>query len=120
METLQQIAEVLRNAAYSDNRLEDRRLPRIDWSIRVIHPKTDRGNLMFSCGIWTTDLPNGGKDKQWRSIAFCYEVGLKISDFKQWNDVGEIIPKEKITTVEQLRTAIISLFCIEQLYMPKG
>ena len=116
MEELQQIAELLRNAAYSDDRLGNDKMPKIDWSIRVTIPRTDRGNLYFSCGIWNNKGPS---EPKFASMSFVYEVNIGMKDLQKWNEHGSIYFPPGKFTLERLKTEILMLFSIEKLYEPK-
>ena len=56
--TLQEVAELLRNAVYSDEQTNE-----IVWSLRVLHPKTNEGVVGFSGGIWHRADPRNKKTK---------------------------------------------------------
>ena len=68
--TLQEVAELLRNAVYSDEQTNE-----IVWSLRVLHPKTNEGVVGFSGGIWHRADPRNKKNKGRRntSISFAFE-----------------------------------------------
>lgn len=126
MITLQELAEFLRNVAYSDNRVvkayENRDNPnfpsKLEWSLRVVHPRTDKGGVGFSGGIWTDGLPRGGKDERWLSMSFSFEEGVGIYHFKRWNNIGEIYSTEK-PSFEEFKDIVIKHFNVKKLYDSK-
>lgn len=78
--TLQQLAEYMRNLAYDDFSRK------IRWSLGVIHPKTNDGDVGFSGGIWNDPQ----EATTYMSISFCFSETRGIYNFKSWVNKSEI------------------------------
>lgn len=78
--TLQQLAEHMRNLAYDDFSRK------IRWSLGVIHPKTNDGDVGFSGGIWNDPQ----EATTYMSISFCFSETRGIYNFKSWVNKSEI------------------------------
>ena len=115
--TLQEVAELLRNAAYSDDQSNE-----IVWSLRVLHPKTNEGVVGFNGAIWHRADPRNKKNKGRRniSISFAFEEKNGITHFHLWRDNCEIVGHLFGTspTLEQLKEMIIREFGIVEMYDP--
>ena len=106
--TLQELAEYMRDAAYSDDQSHH-----IRWSLSVIHPKTNDGDVGFSGGLWTDNM----KTKVYKSVSFSFSDSRGITDFHTWIDHDEIRhPFGGAPSFEDFKETIIKLFAIEQLY----
>lgn len=78
--SLQTLAEFIRDLVYDDFSRNLR------WSLSVIHPKTDDGDVGFSGGIWT----DYQKAKNQMSISFGFSDTKGIYNFKAWINSSEI------------------------------
>lgn len=109
--TLQELAEFLRNAAYADNQSHG-----IDWSLYVIHPRTNNGDLGFGGGLWTHNRCK--IDNRHISLSFSYSETKGIYRVQRWKDKCEIFTEDKTMPFESFKEIVISLFGIERLYDP--
>lgn len=108
---LQEVAEFLRNAAYADNRKHG-----IDWSMRVLHPKTDWGVTNFSCGIYHSFMHRENL-KNNVSISFTYDESKGFYHFGLWIDRVKIeMPFGETPTFEELKDTVINKFNLKKLY----
>lgn len=78
--SLQTLAEFIRDLVYDDFS------GNLRWSLSVIHPKTDDGDVGFSGGIWT----DYQKAKNQMSISFGFSDTKGIYNFKAWINSSEI------------------------------
>lgn len=118
--TLQELAEFLRNAAYADDQSHG-----IDWSLNVIHPRTNDGDVGFSGGLWTRDgVWNSDhtykKAQIYISLSYSYSETRGIYGVKRWKDRCEIFTEDKTMPFEKFKEIVISLFGIERLYDPES
>lgn len=129
---LQEFAEFLRDVAYADN-LEHG----IDWSLRIVHPKTDWGAVGFSGGIWhkpldwipaelRKEIRNRRKGRPRITISFSFDETKGIYNFivyEESND-GKLDSKETLfngsPTLEEFKKTVIEKFGIKKLYRDKG
>jgi hypothetical protein len=115
--TLQELAEFLRDAAYSDNMSHE-----IDWSLRVLHPRDNDGSVGFSGGLWTRRNTQKAKSRlKDVSISFSYSETQGITQFQLWRDHMEIrgFPFGEHPSFEAFRGRVIAEFGIEELYDAK-
>lgn len=115
--TLQELAEFLRDAAYSDDMIHE-----IDWSLRVLHPKNNDGVVGFSGGIWHRyNAQRKENIKANISISFSFDEINGITGFQLWRNRCEVrgLPFGKTPTLEQFKDQIISEFKIDELYKSK-
>lgn len=101
---LQELAELMRDIAYSDNLKH-----LIHWSLSVIHPRTNDGDLGYAGGIWDRSCNV--------SISFGFSETNGIYNFQMWVDKSEIrFDFGEKPSYEQLKETCIKHFGIEQLY----
>lgn len=104
---LQELAEFMRNAAYSDNQKH-----KMDWSLRVIHPRTNDGDVGFAGGLWSLS----GSEVE-KSIHLSYSETKGIYNFKLWEDGKEIrYPYGDKPDFDEFKSTVIAIFGIEKLY----
>lgn len=129
--TLQEFAEFLRNAAYADN-LEHG----IEWSLNVIHPRTDWGAVGFTGGIWHKPLnwifvQKDKAEKRRRgkpsiTINFSFDETKGIYNFVIFEDDNEVKscskyqPFNGAPTFDEFKKIVIEKFGITNLYRVKG
>jgi len=102
---LQELAETLRNAAYSDGQSH-----KLDWSLNVIHPKTNDGDVGFSGGIWKNDK------KEYKSLHLSFSETLGIHDVHIYTEKSEIYPQIKKINNDALKSLIKKHFGINEFY----
>ena len=108
---LQEVAEFLRNAAYADNQKHG-----IEWSMRVLHPRTDWGVTNFVCGIWHSLLSRKELNAD-VSIRFSYDESKGFYHFGLWVDGAKIeMPFGDTPTFDELKDTIIKKFNLKKLY----
>jgi hypothetical protein len=108
---LQEVAEFLRNAAYADNQKHG-----IEWSIRVLHPRTDWGVTNFACGIWHSRLNRKDLNTD-VSISFSYDESKGFYHFGLWVDGAKTeMPFGDTPTFDELKDTIIKKFNLKKLY----
>jgi len=117
MPTLQELSELLRNAAYSDDMKHE-----IDWRLAVIHPRNNDGVVGFSGGIWhkhNAKLKENIKANISMSISFDELNG--ITDFQMWRNGCEVqgFPFGRKPSFHEFKERIIQEFKIDELYEPK-
>lgn len=110
--TVQELAEALRNIAYSDNQKHC-----LSWSLYVIHPKTNDGDVGYSGGVFHN--PNF-KGKDYSNFSFSYSESRGIYQFHLWRNRNEVIPDcvgngGKIS-LEHLVELAVKEYGIEELY----
>lgn len=104
---LQSLAEFMRNVAYSDNMKH-----KINWSLSIIHPKTNDGDIGFSGGLWKR-----GEEDEFKSVSFGYSETKGIYNFKYWIGKNEICSSFGQTpNFEQFKKTVIRLFGVEKLF----
>ena len=105
---LQEFAELLRDIAYSDNQSHG-----IDWSLSVIHPRTNDGDVGYSGGLWHRNLQRYFGV----SISFSFSETRGIHNFKMWRNGSQIrFGFGEKPTYEQFKDICIKEFGIERLY----
>ena len=105
---LQELAELMRDVAYSDNQSHG-----ISWSLRVLHPKTNEGDVGFSGGIWN----NFNKSRIPVSISFSYSESKGIYGFKSWRNMAEVRHSfEETPSFDEFKELLIKEFAVEELY----
>ncbi|MDR0287538.1 MAG: hypothetical protein LBI03_07545 [Clostridiales bacterium] len=114
--TVQEMATLLRDIAYADNLSHHLR-----WSLSVIHPKTNEGDVGYSGGIWHERNPkNNMKNSKNISVSFSFSEIKGIHQFKFWKDSCEIrfncVRKGGKITIENFKNLMIKEFEIEELY----
>lgn len=105
---LQDLAVFLRDAAYGDGQTH-----KISWSLSIIHPMTNDGEIGYSGGIWTA-----GEAKHAVSIQFSYSQSAGVYNFKMWKDRNEIRHRfagDK-PAFEEFKKIVTGAFGIEELY----
>ena len=102
---LQQLAETLRNAAYSDGQSH-----KLDWSLYIVHPKTNDGDVGFSGGIWRN------VNDERRSLHLSFSETKGIHDIKIWTEAGEIFLKKRTLNDEELKKLLKKHFSIDKFY----
>jgi hypothetical protein len=108
--TAQEVAEFLRNAAYSDGQRHG-----LSWHMSIIHPRLSDGSIGFSGGIWKR---TNGTDKLKTpntSISFSFNETQGITLFELYRDKGKIQIGET-PTFEEFKKRIIKEFRIDELY----
>lgn len=116
--TLQELAELLRNAAYSDNMTHE-----IDWRLGVMFPRNNYGVVQFSGGIWHKHNAQRKENiKANISIRFSFDEINGITGFQLWRDNCEIrgLPFGETPTFEQFKERVLSEFKIDELYKSKN
>lgn len=113
MKQLQELAEFLRNAAYADNQSHY-----IDWSLCVLHPRTNDGDVGFSGGLWNHNRVK--QQKHALSLSFRYSPSKGIYSLRYWKDGCEIYnPNQGTISLDAFQALVVDLFGIEELYDPK-
>lgn len=119
--TLQEMAEFLRDAAYSDHQSHF-----IEWSCSVIHPRTKDGVVGFACGLFhksVYSLPSSQKDQYYANVKrnivvdFSFDEVNGVYNFNMWADHDPI----RFTfggkpTFDEFKQAVVDAFGIEKLY----
>jgi hypothetical protein len=116
MDKLQELAEFLRNATYSDNMMHE-----LDWSLAVLHPRNNDGVVSFNGGIWHRHNAKRKENiKENISISFSFDELNGITGFQLWRDAYEVqgFPFGEKPTFEQFKERVISEFKINELYEP--
>lgn len=113
--TLQELAEFLRDASYSDDMTHES-----DWRLAVLFPRNNKGVVEFSGGIWHRHNAQRKENiKAGISITFVFDELNGISGFRLWRKGNEIrLPFEEIPTFEQFKECVMSEIKIEELYQP--
>lgn len=114
--TLQELAEFLRNAAYSDDMSHE-----LDWRLGVLHPRNNNGVVQFSGGIWHRHNAKRKENiKTNVSISFSFDELNGITGFKMWRNGCEVqgFPFGETPTFEQFKERVILEFKIDELYEP--
>ena len=119
--TLQQVAEFLRDAAYSD-----RQSHFMEWTLRVIHPNTNDGVVGFSGGLWNKDrsmvrpCDHEKYDKRVTrivSVSFSYDEVNGITNFQLWADrVRSVFPFGSKPSFDDFKKIVVEQFGIDKLY----
>lgn len=108
---IQAVAEFMRNAAYADNQKHE-----IDWSMRVLHPRTDWGVTNFSCGIWHRVMNRKNLAVN-VSINFSYDEVKGFYHFGLWiNGAKIVMPFGDTPTFDELKDTIVDKFNLKKLY----
>lgn len=114
--TVQEMATLLRNIAYSDNQTHG-----LDWSLSVVHPKTNDGDVGFSGGIWRNH--NHRNSKKDIRLSFSFSETRGIHQFMFWRDKSEIrfdfIGKGGKIGFEKFKELVIKEYGIKELYQTK-
>ena len=109
---VQELATLMRDIAYSDDLSHH-----LHWSLNVIHPKTNEGDVGYSGGIWYSHLFEHKKDI---SVNFSFSETKGIHQFKLWRDRCEIhfncVKKDGKIGIESFKDLLIKEFGIEKLY----
>ncbi|MBU9728059.1 hypothetical protein [Diplocloster modestus] len=110
--TVQELAETLRNIAYSDNQKHN-----LCWSLSVIHPKTNDGDVGYSGGVFHNHHFKGHKDS---NFSFSYSESRGIYQFHLWREHDEVrldcVGKDGKISLEHLVKIAIDEYGIEELY----
>ena len=107
--TVQEVAEFLRNAAYADNLKHG-----IDWSMRVLHPRTDWNAVSFACGIWHKKQNELSPNV---SVSFTFDEVRGFYHFCIWIDGGKHEQSFGETpTFDELKETIIKKFGLKKLF----
>lgn len=110
--TVQELAEVLRNIAYSDNQKHH-----LSWSLNVIHPKTNDGDVGYSGGVFHNHPFKGHKNAD---FSFSYSESRGIYQFHLWRDRIEVkldcVGKDGKISLENLVEIAINEYGIEEMY----
>lgn len=110
--TVQEFATLLRDIAYSDDQSH-----RLQWSLDVIHPKTNDGDVGYSGGIWCN---HNFEHKKNISVSFSFSESKGIYQFKLWRDQCDTrfdcVKKDGKIQIEQFKDLMIKEFGIEELY----
>lgn len=109
--TLQQLAEYMRDTVYDDFSRN------MEWSLRVIHPRTDDGDVGFSGGIWN----KREKVKNSMSVSFSFSETKGIYNFKAWiNDIETRFGFGETPTFNEFQAAISRIFIEEEFCIKKA
>ncbi|MDR0286654.1 MAG: hypothetical protein LBI03_02950 [Clostridiales bacterium] len=110
--TVQEFATLLRDIAYADVLSHH-----LEWSLSVIHPKTNDGDVGYSGGIWCN---HNFKHKKDISVSFSFSEIRGIHQFKFWIDRCEtrfdFVKKDGKINIEDFKELMIKEFGIEKLY----
>ena len=113
---VQELAATLRNIAYSDGQKH-----KLQWSLHVIHPRTNDGDAGYSGGIWCN---HNFKHRTDISISFSFSESRGIHQFHMWRDRCEIrfdfIEKERKLSLEKLIEIAKKEYGIDELYKDGG
>ena len=109
---LQELALFLRNAAYADKQSHH-----LDWSLHIVHPRDNNGDVSFSGGIWTRDHAN--KLKHFVSLSLSYSQTSGIHRVEAWKGKCSVFNHPKRMPFADFKSKVISLFEIEELYQPR-
>jgi hypothetical protein len=107
---LQDLAELMRDVAYSDDRTH-----KISWSLYIVHPKTNDGDIGYSGGLWHSECDP--KDENRRSVSLSYSEIRGIHGFKLWRGKSEVrFSFEERPTIEEFKEVLIKEFGVKELY----
>jgi len=86
--------------------------------LRVVHPKTDDGDVGYSGGIWRN--PNKNNHKSAISLSFSFSETKGIYHFKLWRDRCDIrfdfVDSDGKISFEKLKEMAIKEYGIEMLF----
>lgn len=103
--TLQQLAEYMRDAVYDDFARH------MEWSLSVIHPRTNDGDVGFSGGIWNKQ----DKVKNSMSVRLSFSETRGIYNFKAWINGSEIrFGFGETPSFEEFKEAVNRIFIEEE------
>ena len=113
--TVQELATLLRDIAYADNLAH-----KLDWSLRIVHPKTNDGDVGYSGGIWRN---HNHRDKKDISVSLSFSETKGIHLFQLWRDRKEVhfnfVGKGGQISFEKFKELLITEYGIEELYQHK-
>lgn len=123
--TVQSLAECLRDVAYGDNQAQ-----RIQWNLRVIHPRTNDGVVGYSGGIWHDIVPEDKAVNATRkganiSIQFSFDEinGVKpLHKYEMNEDRSGYKPDETqtFTEIKPLEEYLAKSFHLTEIYRHGG
>jgi len=113
--TVQEFAKTLRNIAYADDLRH-----KLQWSLRVIHPVTNEGDVGYSGGLFCN--PNFTPRNE-VSISFSFSESKGIYQFQLWRNKSEIrfdfVGKDGKISLDKLVETAIKEYGIDALYVDK-
>lgn len=115
--SLQELAEFLRNATYSDGLTHE-----LTWSLYVLHPRNNDGVVEFGGGIFCKHNAKRPENiRQAVSISIAYNELNGITNFKLWRNGNEVrgFPFREPPSFEQFKQVVVSEFKIAELYAPR-